>query len=58
MRGGAWSDIYSLSVEGRRFRISVFYNNEAANLKTFRARSLQILSSVEPRGPKHPPGGE
>jgi hypothetical protein len=49
MPGGLWSDIYSLSRGGRRFRVSVFYNDQPANVEKFRASSLEVLSSVEPR---------
>jgi hypothetical protein len=43
-----WTDVYSLSVGGRRFRVSVAYNNEAANVESFRKASLQILTSIAP----------
>jgi hypothetical protein len=56
MPGAVWSDTYSLSVGGRRFRVSVLYNNEPANAEEFRASSLRLLSSVEPLSGGRVPG--
>jgi hypothetical protein len=48
--GDVWADVYTLTVGGRRFRISVLYNNEPANIESFRAATRLVLSSITPTG--------
>jgi hypothetical protein len=43
-----WTDIYTLTVAGRRFRVSVLYNNEPASVESFRAAARLIMSSITP----------
>jgi len=44
--GDLWDEMYGLTVDGRRFMVHVFYNDESANIESFRAAVIDILSSV------------
>lgn len=44
--GNLWSEVYGLTVNGHRFMIRAFYNNERENIDQFRSDIIDILSSV------------
>jgi hypothetical protein len=44
--GDLWDETYGLSVDGRRFMVHVLYNDEPANIESFRAAVIDILASV------------
>jgi hypothetical protein len=44
--GDLWDETYGLIVSGHRFHVRVFYNDEPANIESFRSTVVEILSSV------------
>lgn len=51
LAGDVWRDTYTLTVGGRRFRVSAFYNDEGPNVESFRA-VVQGGRSGRPRRPR------
>jgi hypothetical protein len=48
--GDLWDETYGLVVDGRKFHVRVFYNNEPENIGTFRSTIIDILSSLRAAG--------
>jgi hypothetical protein len=46
--GDQWLDTYTLTVGGRRFRISATYNNEKDKIESYREECLRVLASLNP----------
>ena len=44
--GDLWEETYGLIVDGHRFVIQVFYNDERPNVDSFRSVVADILSSI------------
>ena len=57
MPGRLWQDVYTLTVGGRRFRVSVLYNDEKAKIESYREECLRVLSSITPLNTAEPKGG-
>jgi len=45
---GSWLDTYTVTVGGRRFRISAVYNDEKDRLESYRGDCLRVLESITP----------
>jgi hypothetical protein len=46
--GDLWVETYGLTVNGHRFLIRAFYNDEPVNIRPFRSDVLEILQSITP----------